>query len=242
MAFAYSPKIVTDGLVLYLDAANPYSYVSGSTAWNDISRGGNNGTLVNGPTFSSANNGSIVFDGVDDYVDCGNNTPLQITNNLSVFGWVKGGSQDNKDIVTKYRTISDQRSWIFGTSLSSDGLGTNKLKVVLSSNGTFNSGFLKYYISDLVVFDNNWKYVGFVFQSNSLKLYVNGSEVSTTKIYDATVNTLYNSSASVWVGAMSNPANQYTGNVSTTQIYNRALSSDEVLQNYNATKGRFGLT
>jgi len=54
MAFSYSPKIVTDGLVLYLDAANPYSYVSGSTSWNDISRGGNNGTLVNGPTFSSA--------------------------------------------------------------------------------------------------------------------------------------------------------------------------------------------
>ena len=68
MSFSYSPKIITDGLVLYLDAANPYSYVSGSTVWNDISRGGNNGTLINGPTFSSANNGSIVFDGTNDYV------------------------------------------------------------------------------------------------------------------------------------------------------------------------------
>ena len=68
MAFNYSPKIVTDGLVLYLDAANLNSYVSGSTAWRDISRGGNNGTLINGPTFNSANGGSIVFDGVDDYL------------------------------------------------------------------------------------------------------------------------------------------------------------------------------
>jgi hypothetical protein len=67
MAFSYSPKIVTDGLVLYLDAANSYSYVSGSTSWNDISRGGNNGTLVNGPTFNSGSGGSIVFDGVNDY-------------------------------------------------------------------------------------------------------------------------------------------------------------------------------
>ena len=68
MAFSYSPKIITDGLVLYLDAANPYSYVSGSTVWNDISRTMTSGSLINGPTFSSANNGSIVFDGVNDYV------------------------------------------------------------------------------------------------------------------------------------------------------------------------------
>ena len=66
--FAHSPKIVTDGLVLALDAGNTKSYVSGSTTWFDKSGGGNNGTLINGPTFSSANGGSIVFDGVDDYV------------------------------------------------------------------------------------------------------------------------------------------------------------------------------
>ena len=68
MAFQYSPKIVTDGLVLYLDAANTKSYVSGSTTWNDISRTNINGTLVNGPTFSSDGGGSILFDGSNDYV------------------------------------------------------------------------------------------------------------------------------------------------------------------------------
>ena len=68
MAFNFSPKIVTDGLVLCLDAANSKSIVSGSTTWNDLSRGGNNGNLVNGPTFNSGNGGSILFDGVDDYV------------------------------------------------------------------------------------------------------------------------------------------------------------------------------
>lgn len=69
MAFNYSPNIVRDSsLVLYLDAANTKSYVSGSTIWNDISRGGNNGTLTNGPTFNSSNNGSIVFDGVNDKI------------------------------------------------------------------------------------------------------------------------------------------------------------------------------
>jgi hypothetical protein len=73
MSFHYSPKIITEGLVLYLDAANTRSYVSGSTTWNDISRSGNNGTLINGPTFNSGNGGSIVFDGVNDYVALGNN-------------------------------------------------------------------------------------------------------------------------------------------------------------------------
>ncbi len=68
MAFNYSPRVVTDGLVLYLDAANQYSYVSGSTSWNDISRGGNNGILTNGPTYNSANGGSIVFDGTNDLI------------------------------------------------------------------------------------------------------------------------------------------------------------------------------
>lgn len=69
MAFHYSPKIVTEGLVFYVDAANPKSFVNGNTTWNDLSRSGNNGTLTNGPTFDSSNGGSISFDGLNDYVD-----------------------------------------------------------------------------------------------------------------------------------------------------------------------------
>ena len=90
MSFSYSPKVVTDGLVLYLDAANPKSYVSGSTAWNDVSRGGNNGTLTNGPTFNSANGGSIVFDGVNDYVALGNISSLILANNqFTISYWLR---------------------------------------------------------------------------------------------------------------------------------------------------------
>ena len=86
MAFNYSPKVVTDGLVLYLDAANPKSYVSGSTTWGDLSRGGNNGTLVNGPTFDGGNGGSIVFDGVNDYGTVPTN-PLLITTEFTKSIW-----------------------------------------------------------------------------------------------------------------------------------------------------------
>ena len=87
MAFNYSPKISTDGLVLCLDAANTKSYPGSGTVWSDLSRGGNNGTLTNGPTFNSGNGGSIVFDGVNDYVDCGvSNISLPI--NITLISWI----------------------------------------------------------------------------------------------------------------------------------------------------------
>jgi len=71
MAFGNGPRIVTDGLVLSLDASDRNSYVSGSTTWADLSGNNNSGTLINGPTYSSANNGSLIFDGISNYVNCG---------------------------------------------------------------------------------------------------------------------------------------------------------------------------
>jgi hypothetical protein len=85
--FHYSPKIVTDGLVLYLDAANTRSYPGTGTTWSDLSRGGNNGSLINGPTFNSANGGSIVFDGSNDYVDCGNIDDIKNASQVSISIW-----------------------------------------------------------------------------------------------------------------------------------------------------------
>ena len=79
MAGNVAPNIITDGLVLYLDAANTKSYVSGSTTWTDLV-GLNNGTLINGPTFNSANGGSIVFNGVNNYVTLGDNKYKYQTN------------------------------------------------------------------------------------------------------------------------------------------------------------------
>ena len=69
MAIFYNPRTITDGLVLCLDAANRKSYPGSGTTWTDLSGRGNTGTLTNGPTYSSANGGSIVFDGTDDIVN-----------------------------------------------------------------------------------------------------------------------------------------------------------------------------
>ena len=89
MSFSYSPKIVTNGLILYLDAANANSFVSGSTIWNDLSRGGYNGVLTNGPTFNSGNGGSIVFDGINDYISIAGGGGLSGASNGTIDIWVK---------------------------------------------------------------------------------------------------------------------------------------------------------
>ena len=80
MSFANGGRIVTDGLILSLDASDQNSYISGSITWTDLSENRNSGALTNGPTYSSDNGGSIVFDGADDYVSISQNVnPSNIT-------------------------------------------------------------------------------------------------------------------------------------------------------------------
>ena len=100
MAVSTRNSIVTNGLVLYLDAANSKSYVSGSTTWSDMSGNGNSGSLINGPTFNSGNGGSIVFDGVNDYV-----VTTSINNFTSIGGWFYIGSGG-----TPWKYIIDARA------------------------------------------------------------------------------------------------------------------------------------
>ena len=84
--------IVSSGLVLHLDAGNASSYPGSGTTWTDLSGSGNNGTLVNGPTYSSANGGSLSFDGVNDYVSVSNTSQLRPSTELSIGMWIKANS------------------------------------------------------------------------------------------------------------------------------------------------------
>ena len=231
MAFHYSPKIVTDGLVLYLDAANTKSYVSGSTEWNDISRGGNNGTLTNGPTFSSANGGSIVFDGTNDYVDCGNNASVQI-NQGTISAWVRTSSPGSsfRGIITKQNNY---------------GLFTNDGVLV-----TYDWGNAITRTTGINIADGTWKNVAMTFTnnvgtpSNNAIIYLNGTAVltSTIKFSNNLIEIqLASGGTSDATPSGTRGIQQFNGNISQSQIYNRALSAAEVQQNYKATKSRFGL-
>jgi hypothetical protein len=222
--FAFG-KIVTNGLVLALDAADRNSYVSGSTIWNDVSGNGNNGTLTNGPTFS---NNSIVFDGVDDYCQTATNS---ITNNssFSLSCWFS---------ITILNGIF--RPIIDGGSLNSGTLGyclaiNNSNRIYVASN----AGYVE--ISNSIS-TNTWYNIVGTAQFGTpylLNVYING--VLGTPNTSATTNALTNNSSFIRLGQSINGTNRLPGSVGVAQIYNRPLSATEILQNYNALKSRFGL-
>jgi hypothetical protein len=241
MAFKHSPTIITDGLVLCLDAASPKSYTSGSATWYDLSRNGNNGTLTNGPTFSSENRGSIVFDGTNDYgsVPC---SKFQSGNNeFSMAVWFKWRGDGSANI-----------DGIFGYGLDAPGGGQCAVIAIdASSFLAFDFGSGAGLVKSLSTMSQNiWYYAIYVYDKSTSKLYLNGKIENFTNYSSANVNLTGSNGANAGIGCLFSPYGNvsspqrygtFNGNISIIKYYNRALSASEVLQNYNATKGRFNL-
>jgi hypothetical protein len=219
MAGTVAPNVVTDGLVLYLDAANTKSYVSGSTTWIDIAAR-NNGTLVNGPTFNGANGGSLIFDGVNDYVLI--NDGIYSINGGTLNLWFKRTATTGI-IIGSYGGSGNQRTPTFYQNLSNIGWEFGSL-VVKNTGVSFTN--------------NTWFNMSMTFNSSfNVNVYINSVLTNT----ETSLNPI-----SFWnqfvVGRYGNFGSSYAnGNFSMVQVYNRALSATEVLQNYNALKGRYGL-
>ena len=222
MAVQYAfGQIVTNGLVLALDAADRNSYVSGSTTWGDMSGNGNNGSLVSGPTFSSANGGSIVFNGSNQFINCGNNSSVQITVG-TISAWVRTTSPG-----ASFRSIiAKQLAWgLF--------IADNILVTYDWGTGTTRT-------TGINIADGTWKYTALTFTqtvgtpSNNAIVYLNGTSVLTTTVQ-------HNNHGVNLQIAEANASQNLNGNIAITQIYNRVLSASEVAQNYNAQRARFGL-
>lgn len=233
MAFNYSPKIVTDGLVLYLDAANTKSYMSGSTTWNDISRSGFNGTLTNGPVFNTGSGGSIVFDGVNDYIASSN--ILNVSNRFTVNAWVRvttlsPNAATRRVIMSNDYPFSVGRGFCFSASGNNGtdfwiSLGRDQ-KLAVSSTG-------------LIAANTTYMLSVRVNATDLIKLYRNGTEVTYATRTDGNVSLSYNTG--YILGTRNVVGDFFAGNIYNIQVYDRALSDIEVLQNYNALKGRYGL-
>ncbi len=150
-------NIVTSGLVLNLDAANPRSYLPpyNGTTWFNLASSSNNGTLTNGPTYNTGSGGSIVFDGVDDYVSCGNNATVQI-NQGTILAWIRTSSPGSsfRGIITKQNNY---------------GLFTNDSILV-----TYDWGNVQTRSTGINIADNTWKNVAMTFTTNTYKT---GSEL-----------------------------------------------------------------
>ena len=236
MSVSNGPSIVTSGLVLSLDAGDRNSYVGSGTTWTDLSGNSNNGTLTNGPTFSSANGGNIVFDGTDDYTDCGNGSTLNFTtNSFSISTWVKTNAIGTTRFITgKMNGAGIASSIGYGLYLGNAGTLWSFAVWPGTSNLVVNTG--------LFVQTNTWvNLVGVRNVESSLAiLYTNGVQANAI----ATTATNVSTAVPFIVGGIttsSTVGNRWDGSIASTQVYNRALSASEVLQNYNATKTRFGL-
>jgi hypothetical protein len=218
---SYFGGIVTNGLILDLDAAKRDSYPGNGTTWRDISGNGNNGTLTNGPTFDAGNGGSIVFDGVNDLVNTSSNFLTPVAGTLCF--WIK--SNFVNDI---YNTHSG--SWNQITLWGASGLLNFRI-----SNGTPGPGDVT--ISSSIVFDNIFHFVCTTWAVGGERaIWVDG-----TKRASLTNTLQFVPSATFEIGYKSWSPSYYNGRMCNILSYNRALSSTEILQNYNATKGRYGL-
>lgn len=227
MSFSYSPKISTNGLVLYLDAANRASYTSGSITWNDLSRGFNNGTLINEPTFNSANNGSIVFNGVNNYVEVTNSNNLNITgSSITVSVWVKFNNTGNyKTIFVKDAPSSNSTGYQIYIS------NTEKSRWGISTTSGFNFMF------GSTLSTNTWYNIVGTYDGTTNYLYENGVLINSQSCTGTIINSsAYNIRMGIYRGSES-----LNGNIAMAQVYNTFSTPQTVLQNYNATKTRFGL-
>jgi len=235
MGIARGPKIVTSGLVLALDAADKLSYPGTGTTWRDLSGNNNTGTLTNGPTFSAANMGSIVFDGTNDYVNIPYNVNLNPSSNISVSLWLTLTATDTTiRNPIELSAVSDELYFIlWRADLSPKRWGWG----VKQSNGTTAET-----TSTATNFSTNtWYNIALVANSSAGQVYFYYNGILDGGVaYNGTIK--QNASATLSIAAdAANSRRYWQGNISNTLIYNRALSTAEVLQNYNATKKRFGL-
>jgi hypothetical protein len=231
------PNIITDGLVLNLDAGNTKSYPGTGTTWTDRSGYGNNGTLINGPTFNTDSGGNIVFDGMDDFME-GNDG-----------GLLNFGTGDfTIDIWMRFNTIQSGYRSIFARGNPAGGTAKWFYLAKFTTNNFLfavdDDILKKEIISTTAAQVNTWYNITGIRKSgNASEIYINGifesSQSDAGNSLDADPNDCLFRFAAHRVP--SGPYEFCDCKVSNGKIYNRALSASEVLQNYNATKGRFGI-
>jgi hypothetical protein len=229
------PTLVTAGLVLNLDAGNSASYLGSGINWNDLS-GSNHGTLMNGPLFSAGNGGSIVFDGIDDFVSFGNILNMGLAS-WTISCWVKfDGGSGLMGIIgkTSYRSYEGRYSIYIDNNNLVAFFQPGPSSMIISTPLT---PYLDNKFHNLTLTIN---------RSSMMYLYVDGVTVGTPVDVSTTSAMNPNSSDKFYIGSYGSSDGQsplyfFKGNVGQALIYNRSLSTQEVTTNFNVLKSRFGL-
>ena len=208
--------------VLCLDAGSKVSYLGTGTTWTDLSGNANNGTLVNGPTFDSANGGSLVFDGVDDYVSCGTLSIPSGNNARTLSVWVKIGTATGN---SGYRSIVCQGTYSANQQFQI-GFAGSKFNV---------NNYTQTWSDSTNAVTNLWYNVAVSYDGTSFILYKNGVNVASASVSLGTVM------GNLKLASNPNSLENLNGSISVVQIYNRALTATEVATNFELLRGRYGI-
>ena len=228
MSFSNGPKgIVTDGIVFAADAGNTQCWnpnASTSGSFNNLANP-TTGSLMNDTSGSLGPGGSFIFDGTNDFIDCGNNSIFQITGDITLSGWVYLDSYaTNNDHI-----IGKENSYILKANQNS----TSRPRFQL------HDGSFKTLQGSAQLSLSTWHNVVGVKGDDVMRLYIDGVDIGSTTAYTGT--TTSNSNNVYISGYDGSGAYDSDGNMANLYIYNKALTAAEVLQNYNSQKTRFGL-
>ena len=233
-----SGPIITSGLVLLLDAGNTSSYSGSGTTWTDLSGNNNHGTLINGPTYSSINGGSIVFDGTDDVASFGNILNMGLSS-WTLSCWVKFNSGS---------VPSSGPAGIIGKTSYRGYVGRYSFYIEDNNLHAFFQPDVNYSVTTPIApyLDNKFhNLVMTIDRTSMMYFYIDGVSVGTPLSVSGVSSIDLNSSTdNFYIGSYGSNNGQspqyfFNGNVGQASIYNRALTSAEVLQNYNAFRPRF---
>ena len=224
MGFYRGANVVTDGLILSIDAANPRSYISGSTIWRDLASN-LTGSLISA-SFDSANGGSIVFNGTSTYGDFGRYPAIEAIPAISICHWVKlaeTGSLPNGP-------------FLFNTWFPDVVFLPYQFSMNVNDTTFQNSSFL----TSLVPL-SQWFFACGTYDGDKCRIYMNGVLMATSPSSVPGVTPTGTNLLLLGRKSAAAPLGYLSGSIATGLIYTKALSQSEILQNYNATKARFGL-
>jgi hypothetical protein len=226
---AVTPSFITSDLVLHLDAGNASSYSGSGSTWSDISGNSRNATLINSPTYSSADGGSLVFDGNTKYATVASNTAFNLNLAFTTSTWIKrngNGLQSQEAILARAS----------GAPFGGYQLYIEK-STLLPSVYIFNSSGTIEILAVSTTISSSWINFATTFDGVTLRHYINATSAGSKA---SAVSTIGSTTQPLRIGG-DGAGYAFNGNIAQVAVYNRELSASEISQNFNALRSRFGI-
>lgn len=229
MGVGYNPRMITNGLVLCLDAGNARSYPGSGTTWTDLSGNGNNGSMSN-VTYNAGNGGYMSFNGTTSIVDCGTSNTLDLTSfTLEVIIYpIDAGENNLSRIIDRSSVGTVGYMYWLNNTLTADGINSITLSTFTPET--------KLSLNNAITV-NTWHHHVTTLSGTTANLYLNGSSIAT----NASMTVPTSGTANFYIGNRAATDRTFNGRIAVVKVYNRALLAAEIRQNFNATRGRYGI-